>query len=153
MVTTARAAPVGIRLDDGFSTKIAFAADSNISFWEVGVSPPGYDGGDAIDYTTMHNSTYRVFAPRQLKTLTEAGGTVQYDPDIYNQAIAIINVNGWITVHFPDGSTLDFVGFLKTFEPDELTEGEAPTASISIVPTNQLLGVETAPVLTNVAGT
>lgn len=153
MTTIARSSPQGIRLKDGFSTRIAFALDPDISFWEVDVTPPGLDGGDAIDYTTMHNTTYRTMAPRQLKTLTDAASTAAYDPAVFTQILAIVNVNGWITIHYPDGSTLDFVGYLRTFEPGACAEGEQPTATINITPTNQILGVETAPVLTSVAGT
>lgn len=143
--TTARQTPGGTKLDDGFSTKIAFAADPDVSFWEKSVKPPGIDGGDAIDTTTMHNTTWRTFAARALRTLTESSITVAYDPKVYDQIVALINVNGWITVHFPDGSILNFVGFLRSFEPGDNSEGAQPEATISITPTNILNGVETAP--------
>ena len=152
---TARSAPVGIKLDDGYSTKIAFAADPDVSFWEKTVKPPGIDGGDAIDQTTMHNTAYRTSAARALKTLTDSSSTVAYDPAVYTQILALINVEGSITIHFPDGSTLAFYGFLKSFEVNDHTEGEQPEATISIVPTNfdPTNKVEAAPVLTSVAGT
>ena len=44
---TARGTPAGTKLDDGFSTKVAFAADPTIAFFEKTVQPPGFDGGDA----------------------------------------------------------------------------------------------------------
>ena len=71
---TARTTPAGIMLKDGYSTKIAFAADPDVSFWEKTVKPPGIDGGDGIEQTTMHNSAYRTMRSRSLKTLTEASG-------------------------------------------------------------------------------
>lgn len=149
MVTTARVAPVGTLLDDGFSTKIAFAADPDVSFWEKTVQPPGVDGGDAIEVTTMHNVTWRTMGTRSLKTLTDAATTVAYDPAVFTQIVALINVNGWITVHFPDGSTLDFIGFLRSFEPSDNSEGEQPEATVNISPTNaNSTGAETAPVYT-----
>lgn len=149
MTTTARVTPVGTHLDDGFSTKIAFAADSNVSFWERTVKPPGFEGGDAIDIVTMFNVTYRTKAPRQLIDLTDASGTAAYDPQVLDQIAALLNVNGWITAHHPNGDTWDFVGYLKTFETPEHSEGEFPLASFTIVVTNQLNGVETAPVFTD----
>ena len=153
--TTARSTPWGIALSDGYSTKIAFAADPDISFWEKTVGPPSLDGGDAIETTTMHNAAYRTLSSRALITLGESSVTVAYDPDLYDEVLGIINVNTAITVHFPDGSPLDFWGFLRTFEPGENAEGEQPEATITIQPTNYDPNntVEAGPVLTEVAGT
>lgn len=154
--TTARVAPGGKWLENGHSTKIAFARDSDVSFWEKTVQPPGIDGGDAVETTTMHNTVWRTMAPRTLKTLTESSLTVAYDPNVYNNILnSLINQSGSITCHFPDGSTLDFFGYLKSFEPSENSEGEQPEADITIVPTNYdpVNDVESSPVLTSVAGT
>jgi hypothetical protein len=153
--TTARSTPLGIPLGDGYSTKIAFALDPDISFWEKTVAPGGWDGGDAIEATTMHNATYRTFRSRSLVTLNESSTTVAYDPDVYDEILAIINVEGSITVHFPDGSTLDFFGYLRTFEPSDNEEGTQPEATITIQPTNwdPANNVEQGPVLTEVSGT
>ncbi len=41
------------RLDDGYQTLIEFAENPAIKLWEKSVTPPGIDGGDAIDTTTM----------------------------------------------------------------------------------------------------
>ena len=154
--TTVRAAPTGRYLDDGFSTKIAFARDSNIELWEQTVTPPGIDGGDAIEIVTMHNVTWRTMRARSLKTLMESSFEALYDPVVYNSILNnLINQEGAITCHFPDGSKIDFYGFLQKFEPGELSEGEPPTATVTIVPTNFDLtnNVEAGPVLTEVAGT
>lgn len=153
--TTVRQTPAGIRLTDGFSTKIAFAADPDVSFWEKDVKPPGIDGGDAIQTSTMHNVKWRTMASRALRTLTECTTTVAYDPNVYNNITALINVEGAITVHFPDGSTLDFYGFLQKFEAAALKEGEMPEATVTITPTNTdpTTGAESDPVLTSVPGT
>ena len=147
-MTTARQTPGGIMLEDGYSTKIAFAADPDISFWEKTVTPVGIDGGDAIEITTMHNTSWRTMAARQLKTMTNVSLTVAYDPQVYYQIAALVNVEGLITLHFPDASTIDFYGFLKSFTPSEHAEGTHPEATIEIVPTNRhsTTGVETSPV-------
>ncbi len=152
---SARSTPSGILLPDGYQTLISFAANTSVSFWEKTVKPPGLDGGDAIAQTTMHNTAYRTMAPRALKTLTESTCVCAYDPNVYNQIIALINVRTSITVHFPDGSTLSFFGFLQKFEPSEVKEGDQPEATVTIHPTNYdpVAHVESAPVLTSVAGT
>lgn len=145
MTTTARSTPGGTKLLDGFPTKIAFAADPDVSFWEKTVTPPGRDGGDAIDTTDMFNILYRTKAARSLVDITNGSSTVAYDPAVGAQIDALVNVTGWITIHYPDGSTEDFVGFLKSFIPNEIQEGEQPTAQIEIIVSNDLAGTETAP--------
>lgn len=155
---TARATPAGIKLDRGHSTKIAFARDSNVSFWEKEVTPPAVDGGDPIDTTTMFNTAYRTFASRALVTLPEFTVSAAYDPNVINDVITnLINQAGAITVHFPDGSTYSFFGYLKAFSPQGLSQDNAdqPMAEVTIVVTNwdPANRVEAGPVLTQVAGT
>lgn len=135
------------RLDDGHQTLITFAANGSVKFEEKTVTPPGMDGGGEVDTTTMLNSTWRTRAPKALKTLSNASATVAYDPAVYPQIIALLNVNNLITITFPDGDTLAFWGWLNSFKPGELKEGEQPTAEIEIIPSNQnASGAETAPV-------
>lgn len=154
-VPTPRGTPSGIKLDDGFKSLVTFATNPTVGFWEKGVTPPGLDGGAAVDTTTMHNVTYRTMSPRQLKTMTQFSMRAAYDPLVYTTVLALINVETTVTVRFPDGSTLAFFGFLMNFQPGELVEGTQPEATLTVVPTNQdpVTGTEQAAVLTNVAGT
>jgi hypothetical protein len=147
--------PSGIPLFDGFSTKITLAADTNVEFWEKTVTPPGMEGGDAVDITTMHNTQWRTKTPRALVDMTDVQTTVAYDPVVYTSVLALINVETTITVTFPDGSTIAFYGFLRSFAPGEVAEGGQPEAAIVIVPTNYdaTNHVEAAPVLASAAGT
>lgn len=158
---TTRGTPDGIKLKDGYSTKITLSLDTTIEFWEKTVKPPGMDGGDKIDQTTMLNDDWRTFASRSLITLTDSTIKAAYDPNLYNAILGLVNVQKIgssaqiITVTFPDGSTLAYYGFLQSFEPDEMVEGTQPTATIVLAPTNYdpVNNVEAAPVLTSVAGT
>lgn len=152
MTTTARNTPAGFKLEDGYQALIAFAENPDVKLWEKTVKPPGLEGGDPVDTTTMHNQTYRTSAPRHLKTLTPVQTTTAYDPAVYEEIKDLINVNGWITIHFPDGSTYDFVGYLQNFDPSPLQEGNPPEATATIVPTNELDGIETDPVYTPASG-
>ena len=137
------------RIDDGYQTLISFSEAPSVKFYEKGVQPPGIDGGGPVDTTTMRNSVWRTMNPKHLKSLTEGKITVAYDPAVYDDIVAMCNVNQLITIAFPDGSTLAFWGYLNSFAPGELQEGEQPTADVSIQPTNQDdSGVETAPVYT-----
>lgn len=124
-------------IKDGYATFYEFAESSSVLFRERSVTPPGIDGGDEIDTTTMRNLKWRTRQPRQLLSLTESSVTVSYDPEIYSDILDMINVNQLVTITFPDGSQLAFWGFVKNFTPGENTEGEFPTATITVVPTNQ----------------
>ena len=148
--------PSGIKMDDGYQTLIAFNRAPTIGFWEKTVKPPGLDGGDKIDTTTMHNADWRTFAPRALVTMTDMQTTVAYDPVIYDTVVQVLlNAEGSITVHFPDGSYVSFFGFLKSFEVNDHVEGQQPEATVMITPTNQdpTTGTEQGPVLVSVGGT
>lgn len=155
--TTPRQSIDGIKLDDGHSTIVAFERAPGFLIWEKSVTPPGLEGDEAINTTTMHNIIWRTFAARKLFTLTQMTFTGAYDPQIYSAAEiqALCNQEGSITVHFPDLSTLDFFGYLKSFIPGENVEGTQPEATVTIVPTNQdpTTGSEQAPVITEVSGT
>ena len=107
--TTARQTPVGIPFTNPFPTTIAFALDPDVSFWEKTVTPPGMDGGDAINITTMHNTLWRTMHNRTLITFTEFTLVAAYDERAHDQiSTNLINKNGSVTVHFPDTATLDF---------------------------------------------
>lgn len=153
---TTRSTPTGRKLDEGFPTKIAFSRLAAASFWEKTVQPPGADGGEPVDITTMHNVAWRTRNPRVLIDLMPHTTKVAYDPNFYNQIVnTLINAKGSVTVRFPDGSTLDYFGYLQKFEPDQIEEGKQPEATITIVPTNwdSVNNVESPPVLTSVSGT
>lgn len=134
------------RIDDGYQTLVTFALDSDVEFWEKEVTPPGLDGGGEIDTTTMHNTLYRTKNPKSLITLTPLTMVAAYDPVVYDSILTMLNSNQLIMVTFPDGSTVEFYGWVDKFTPNRNVEGEQPTAEVTIVPSNQnTSGVETAP--------
>lgn len=152
---TARATPTGRMLGDGYQTLVALASDTNIEFSEVTVTPPGIEGDEPNDTTTMHNVAWRTMAPRTLAKMTDTTVTANYDPSVYNAILAIINRVTTVTIHFPDGSSLAFYGFVKNFQPGELAEGSKPTCTLTIVATNQdpVACTEEDPVYTAGTGT
>lgn len=150
-----RLTPSGRQLGDGYQTLVALASDTNIQFWEQSVTPPGIEADEPNETTSMHNTAWRTFAPRTLSKLTDTTITANYDPSVYNAILAIINVVTTVTIHFPDGSTLAFYGFVRMFQPGELVEGTKPTATVTIVATNQdpVACTEEDPVYTAGSGT
>lgn len=153
--TRAARIPAGIRLDEGYQTLISFARLPTIGLWEKSVQPPGYDGGEAINITTMHSIVFRNKAPAALIDVTNHSLKVAYDPAVYASLLGLINYRDTVTVFFPDGSTLAYYGYMQKFEPDALEEGKQPEATVSIVVTNYdyVNHVYAAPAYTNVAGT
>ena len=138
-----------LRLDDGFSTTITLTTPATVKFYEKTVTPPAIDGGGPNDTTTMRNVAWRTKAPKKLKTLTQSQTTVAYDPEVYDNILAALNLNQSIDIDFPDGSRLTFFGWIDKFTPGEVTEGEQPTATIVIEISNQdAAGAEIAPVYT-----
>jgi hypothetical protein len=152
---TVRGTPLGIKLPDGYQALVTFAVDTDISLWEKEVTPPGIDGGEPIDTTTMHNTVWRTTGPRSLSTLTPMTFTAAYDPDVYDEILAIRNVETTVTVTFADGSTLAFYGYLQKFDPGPLAEGTPPEATVTVVPTNYdpVAHTEEGPIMTEVSGT
>lgn len=136
-----------LRLDDGFATIITLANIPTIKLFEKEVTPPGYSAGGPIDTTTMRNTAYRTMAPRYLKSLTQVTATVAYATDALTDIWAQIGVIQLVTVTYPDGSSLQFYGWIEEFTPGNHTEGEQPTATLTIQPSmRDLNGNEVAPV-------
>lgn len=136
-VATARVVPTGDMLKNGYRSLITVALDPDIDFWERTVKPPGLDGGDPINTTTMHNTTLRTFSPSALTTMTPCTVTVAYASAAFEQIQAILNKPTTITLTLPDGGTVAFYGYVHIFEPNDLSEGNLPEATLTIQPTNQ----------------
>lgn len=152
---TNRVRPSGFKMPDGFRTLITFSDNPAIQLWEKNVKPPGFDGGDKIDTTTMHNIEWRTYEHRQLKTLTDASASCAYDPDSFTGIQQLINFFNTITITYPDHSQLAFYGFLQKAEVQEHKEGEMPMIDIVITPTNwdDIGQAEQGPVFVPASGT
>ena len=145
-------------MTDGYQTTISFDsadADSGVIIEDImeekEVTPPGVSGGGSTDATTMRNSVWRTVNPKSLKTLTPFSLVIAYDVALFDQMVNMINDNQEMTITFPDESTLVFWAFIDEFTPNANVEGEQPTATIAIIPTNQDAGdsnAEIAPVYT-----
>jgi hypothetical protein len=127
--------------------------DPTLELWEKASTPPGQDIGDAIDTTTFHN-TRKTKWPRALIEDTDGSFTCAYDPLARTSLESIVGVNMEITVTFNDTSTWAFWGFMKSFTPQEVSDGEQPEAAVEFVVTNtDNAFVEQDPVVNEVAGT
>lgn len=152
---TARGTPSGIKLEDGFRSLHTFSHNATIGLWEVDIAPPGDDGGEPINTTTMHNITYRTMSPRALISSSPSTIRFAYDPAARASIRQELNREQTMTVTFPDGSTEAYYGFLQSVTFDALVEGTMPMGTAVIQPTNfdPTNRVEAGPVVTSVAGT
>jgi|SRR6185312_2278744 len=158
--------PTGFYLRDGFASLLCFSANASVHLWEKTIKPPGIDGGDPTDISTMHNLVWHTMAPRKLKKMDTIECVCAYAPAAYSDMLSLINVHQTVTVFFPEGkhisgtgindgsvSTLAFYAYVQKFEPQELKEGEMPLANVTIVLTNtDPTGAEAGPVFTSGTG-
>jgi hypothetical protein len=132
-----RGIPAGIRLDDPHPTLLTLAsADATLALWEKSLKPPGKDNQSPIQTGTMHNVSLMTMAPNDLSTLTEATFKFAYDPSQLDEIYARVGVRDSMTFIW---STLDFMcfwGYLKSISPDEITDGQQPTMTATVQPTN-----------------
>lgn len=147
-VATSRGAPVGFMIENGFSSLITLSNDPTVELWELEVQPPGIDGGEPIDITTMHNIFYRTKRARSLIDLTSFTVVCAYDPAVFVVLRDQVNTEQTITVEWPSSQTLAFYGFIQLAEFAPLVIGEFPQVTLTIVPTNydHVNCVEAAPV-------
>jgi hypothetical protein len=152
---TARVTPTGIYLYNGHATKVTFSEDPNIEIWEKTVTPWGWDGGDGIDTTTMHNAVYRTTRPRNLVSTTEFSLTALYDAGAMTALRLLINREQTVTITYPDLTTEAIYAYVRMVERDEISEGEPPTMTVTIQPTNYdpVADVEAGPAIASIPGT
>lgn len=135
---------------DGKGTQISLGG---ATLQEVSITPPSIASGGEINVTTHRNGTWRTKSPKILKEFGECSFSAVYDPAQVGTMLTSVGDNQQITVTFANSDTLVFYGYIDSFSPGEITEGELPTADVTIVVTNQdgeanAPGSETAPVFT-----
>lgn len=136
-------------LTDGFSTIFTLQqpASNAIKLVERTVKPVGMTGGGPINRTGMRNTAVRTKSPKTLYEVPDITTTCEYDPAVIDQLQDVLQVNQKITITYPDGSTVEFWGWLESFDPSEHQEGTQPTATVTFIVSNlNASGVETPPV-------
>jgi len=147
---TAASKAANTPLENGFSTRIAMGNAPGVALWEVSVTPPSLEGGDPIDGTDMYSERWMRKCVPALIEMGLLTATAKYSPQFLSVANTVINDPTNITVWFPDGSSWTFWGWLKSFTPGELVEGEKPTATVEYVISNNdpTTGTEEDPIYT-----
>ncbi len=100
----------------------------------VSITPPAWDGGDAIDITTLGNQEFRTKMAQTLKDIGECSFDCHYDPSVF--AGAPINKDATIVISIPNWGALTFYGYLRSLTPGSMEVGAAPTMSGTITVTN-----------------
>lgn len=152
---TVRGVPAGIQIPDGYQSLFAFNRKPTLGFWEKQVKPPGIDGGEPIDNTTMLNTVWHVMRARKLKKRESIVLQAAFDPSAITDYINLVNVEDAGTVIFPDGTTETYWCYLQKIEFGELKIGEMPELTATIVVTNYdpTAHVEAGSVLASITGT
>jgi len=132
-----RQAPDGIRLDDPHPTLLTLAsADATIALWEKSLKPPGKDNQSPIQTGSMHNINLMTMAPNDLSTLTEATFKFAYDPSQLSTLYSRVGIPDSMTFIWSNLRYMCFWGYLKSIAPDEIVEGQQPTMTATVQPTN-----------------
>jgi hypothetical protein len=138
-------------LRDGYATLITLSLRPAIKLYEREVTPPALVGGGKIESTHMRRSVWRMQDPKTLKGLGDLVATVMYAVPAYgNDIMADLNTIQVITVRWPNNATLAFYGWVDNFAPSGHSEGNLPTAVITIIPAlyNNTTGAEAGPLYT-----
>lgn len=130
-------------MPDGYRTRVTFSDFPVVYFWIKKITPPGYEGGEPIDTTTMDNETYMSKYPKSLIDITNSTLTVTYDPAFYSIAEDMVNVPTFITFEFPDDATVTDYGWVQSFKPNEHSIGEQPTAAVVLAFGNEIFDPDT----------
>jgi hypothetical protein len=124
-------------LTDGFSTLLGLTLPATTMYAETEVTPAAVVGGGGIDQTSMRSDLVRSQLPKALYGHGDITVRVAYDPAIQEQLeLAAINVNQTMGIRFPDNQGYLFFGWIDNFAPDGLTEGNRPTAMMTIKVSN-----------------
>ena len=84
--------------------------------------------------------------PKSLITATQVNISGGWDPALYNEMEAMIGVNQQITITLPTDDQVTVWGWIDSFEPSALEEGEFPTVDVVVEVSNQdNAGAEQAP--------
>lgn len=126
----------GRPIPNGYQALVAFSEQPSLLVFEKAVTPPGWDGLEPIDITTMYNVRSRTKAPRHLIEAQNGSMRVGYDMDAWVTVDNLINQNQNITAWLPDGTSYAFWGWLKTWIPQEMEDGIFPEAEMEIVQSN-----------------
>jgi hypothetical protein len=146
---------IAAALKDGYGIAMTFGTGESstdhsgitLSVDPNSITPPGAAGGDAIGTTTHSNSAWQTKSPQSLLEAMDGAFTAAYDPDAWDDIVALINDNVLITFVFPDGESVAVYGYVQSFVPNAFVPGEMPTAECVVVITNRNhnTGLEVAP--------
>jgi len=150
-----RVVPTSWKIDQGYRITITNSADTDVSLFEVEVTPGGLDNGDPIDTSTQFNNKYHTRRPRALMKADGAKIKAQLAAGTRKQVDLLIGVEATITETYPDGSTYCYYGYFKSVKFDTFKEGEKPMCEVEVVETDwdYVNSVEAGAVFTAIAGT
>lgn len=152
---TARSTPGGTRLPKGSPSYVTLALDPDIEFYEIAVTPPGYEADPLIEITDQHNEELRTYVPGDLARYTDATITANYDPLVHTRIPTVMNRNQAVTFWWPNGDSVVHYAVPRLLNFGPLQMNTKPELTLTISPTNTdpTDCTEEAPVYTAGSGT
>lgn len=135
---TARLAPSGTGgpMKDGYRSLVTCALVPALNLWEKNVQFSGFEGGDPIPFSNMHNGTYMTQRPKSLKNKTPLTMRCAYTGTTMANLEGLINRETTWSQYFPSGNWVAFYGYLRSAIPQDHQEGNPPEVQVIIQPTN-----------------
>lgn len=111
------------------------------------LTPSSFVLDDDVDTTTNSNGAFRSMEAGEFVTVGAFTATVAFDNDVYKDIIALYGVEDTGTFTSKSGGTSVYTGFVKSYEPDEQSPSDMPTATFTFSVKTGTDG-DTAPVIT-----
>lgn len=122
-------------MDNGHS---AYLLVGDVALEVVEVTPPGIDGGAAINTTTHNNQQVMTKAPGALIEIGDSTISVVYSPTLYAAMMPLVNVNKLIEQGWPiAGKAVKYWGYVQKLQPTSLKDKDRPLMNVTIVVTNR----------------
>ncbi len=113
----------------------------------ISQTPSSFVLDDDVDTTTNSNGAYRSMEAGEFITVSAFVATVPFDVDVYKDIIALYGVEDIGTLTSKSTGTSVYTGFVKSYEPDDQSPADMPTATFTFSVKTGTDG-DTAPVIT-----
>jgi len=118
----------------GHGIKVTFSQDATLVLHATATTDFGVELDDMIDQSHNDTELVREYAPGDLMKVEAVTWTCKYDETDYSKALAIIGIEGIVTVtHVKSGKAIPYPAcWLAAYKPQEASGGSTPEVQIRI---------------------
>jgi hypothetical protein len=113
----------------------------------ISITPSSFVLDDDVDTTTNSNGDFRSIEAGEFISVGPVVLTVPFDNDVYKNIVALYGVTDTGTLTSKSGGSTAYSGFVKSYEPDEQSPADMPTATFTFSTQTGTDG-DTGPVIT-----